>query len=117
MLNMIFADIYGFMYPGFLQGIMTGYAEGLEITGNLLLIAAVMTEIPIVMVLLSRVLSHPINRWVNIMASVITIVFVIGGGSTKPHYLFFASIEVACMLFIIWYAWTWRKHEQQFKSS
>lgn len=117
MLNMIFADIYSFMYPEFLQEIMTGYAEGLEITGGLLLIAAVITQIPIAMVLLSRVLSYPINRWANIVASVITIVFVIGGGSTKPHYPFFASIEVACVLFIIWYAWTWREHEQQFESS
>lgn len=42
---------------------------------------------------------------------VITIVWVIGGGSTTLHYIFFATIEVVCTLFIVWYAWTWRKSE------
>jgi hypothetical protein len=42
---------------------------------------------------------------------VITILFVIGGGSIYLSYLFFASVEVICMSFIIWYAWTWRSPE------
>jgi hypothetical protein len=28
-----------------------------------------------------------------------------------PHAVFFAMIEAACTLFIIWYAWTWRTPE------
>jgi hypothetical protein len=34
---------------------------------------------------------------------------VVGGGSLTTHYLFFASVEVAALLFIIWTAWTWRE--------
>jgi hypothetical protein len=30
-------------------------------------------------------------------------------GALTPHYLFFASVEVAALLFIIWTAWTWRE--------
>ena len=41
----------------------------------------------------------------DIIASVITIVFVIGGGDTYLSYIFFASVEVMCILLIIWYAW------------
>lgn len=110
MLNMIFADIVGFMNPGALEDIITG-AIGFEISQEILLVFSILLEIPIAMVFLSRVLEHRINRWANVVASVITILFVIGGGSTYLSYLFFASVEVICMLFIIWYAWTWRSLE------
>src|SRR5450756_2659731 len=58
MFNMLAADILIFEYPGFLKGIMTGYAEKLRITPGLLLIAAIMMEIPIAMIFLSRVLKY-----------------------------------------------------------
>ncbi|GAJ20993.1 unnamed protein product, partial [marine sediment metagenome] len=45
------------------------------------------------------------------IASVITIVFVVGGGSLTLHYIFFATIEVVCLSLIVWYAWKWSKHE------
>lgn len=111
MFNMVFADIFSFMYPGFLQQTMTGNAEGTQITPGFLLIAAMVTEISIAMVFLSRLLKHGVNRWVNIIGGVITILWVIGGGSTMLHYIFFASIEVVCSLVIIWLAWTWRRPE------
>ena len=108
MLNMIFADIFSFMYPGALEQIMTGNAEQIQITPEFLLVAAVMTEIPIAMVLLSRVLGYRPNRIANIIAAGFTILFVIGGGSMTPTYVFFATIEIACLLYIIWFVWRWR---------
>lgn len=108
MLNMIFADIVGFMNPGALEDIITG-AIGFEISQEILLMFSILLEIPIAMVFLSRVLTYRINRWANIAAAVITILFVIGGGSAYLSYLFFATVEIACMLFMIWYAWTWRE--------
>ena len=65
----------------------------------------------IAMIFLSRVLKYRANRWANIIAGIITIVWVVGGGSTWPHYLFMGTIEVVCSLLIIWYAWKWPKPE------
>jgi hypothetical protein len=110
--NMVFADIVGFMNPGALEGIITG-TVGIEITPELLLVFSVLLEIPIAMIFLSRILKYRINRWTNIVACVITILFVIGGGSAYLSYIFFATVEVVCMLFVIWYAWTWRQLEAQ----
>ncbi len=107
MFNMLFADIFTFMNPGFLKGLMGGFAEQVQITPGLLLGFAIVTEISIAMVLLSRILSYRANRWANIIAGTITILYVIGGGSTTPHYIFFATIEVVAAAFIIWYAWKW----------
>jgi hypothetical protein len=113
MFNMAFADIFSFMYPGVLKQIIAGSAEGIQITPGFLLIAAIVTEIPIAMVFLSRLLKYGVNRWVNIIGGVITILWVIGGGSTTLHYIFFASIEVICSLVIIWLAWKWHNPEGQ----
>lgn len=104
MFNMIFADILSFMLPGFLNDILASNAP-LEVTETILLVFALVLEVPIAMIFLSRVLKPNVNRWANIVASVITMAFVIGGGSLMLHYIFFASIEVIAMLFIIRYAW------------
>ena len=110
MLNMIFADILTLYISEFLQEILTE-STPVQITQELMLAMAFIIEIPIVMIFLSRVLKHKANRWVNIIASVITILFVVVGGSLVLHYIFFAAIEVVCLSLIIWYAWKWPKQE------
>lgn len=117
MLNMLYADVFTFMYPGFLGELMSGYAGEVQVTGEFLLVAAVVTEIPIAMVLLSRVLGYRANRLANIGAGVITIFYVIGGGSLTLHYIFFAAIEVACLALVVWFAWKWPSPEMAVASS
>jgi hypothetical protein len=109
MFNMVFADIISFIYPGALQEILTGYAGSIHVTPGFLLAAAVVTEIPIAMIVLSRVLKHGVNRWLNIAAAVVTVAYIFGGGSLdQVHYLFFAAMQLAAALLIVWSAWTWR---------
>jgi len=110
MLNMIFADILTLYISEFLQEILTE-STPVQITQELMLAMAFIIEIPIVMIFLSRVLKYKANRWVNIIASVIIILFVVIGGSLVLHYIFFAAIEVVCLSLIIWYAWKWPKQE------
>ena len=112
MFNMAFADILGFMFPEFLEILETGYAGGMQITQGLMLTFAIILEIPIAMIFLSRVLKYGANRWANIIASVINIAFVWGLGSLEDlHYIFFAAIETVCMLLIVWNAWKWSNPE------
>jgi len=108
--NMVFADIVGFMTPGELEKIIAGDV-GIQITQELLLLFSLLLEIPIAMVFLSRVLTRQVNRWTNILAAIITIMFVIGGGSSYLSYLFFASVEVVCLLAIVWFSWRWADEE------
>lgn len=42
----------------------------------------------------------------------ITTLFVIGGGSLQLHYVFFATVEVACMALIVWSVWAGRGSER-----
>lgn len=108
MFNMAFADILGFMYPGALAKISTGTIDGVTVTPSFLLIAAVLVEVGIAMIYLSRTLPRSTARIANLIAVPVTIAFVIGGGSLIPHYIFFASIEVIAMLYIAYLAFRWR---------
>jgi len=108
MFNMVFADILTFVKPGALQELWAGQA-GVHVTTGLLLGFAILLEIPIAMIFASRVLKPRANLWSNTIAAVITTVFVVGGGSADPHYLFFATIEVACMALIVWSVWKSRR--------
>lgn len=103
-LNIVFADIVGFLNPGTLEAMMKG-AVGFEITQGLLLLFAVLLEIPIIMIFLSRILQGQASRWANIVAGAITILYVVGAGSLTLSYIFFAVVEVIGMLLIMWYAW------------
>jgi hypothetical protein len=106
MFNMVFADIVGFLNPGALEEMIA-----MKPAQGLLLVFSILVEIPIAMIVLSRLLKYRANRWANIIAGVITILYVIGGGNTSVSYIFFATIEVACMLLIVWYAWKWTEQE------
>jgi hypothetical protein len=106
--NMLYADILSFLRPEMLRGLMTGYAEGIRVTQPLLVGSAVMVEVPILMVLLARVLKPAVNRRANLVAVPLTAAFIIGGGSTSPHYLFVATVELVLLAVILRYVWRWR---------
>jgi hypothetical protein len=110
MFNMIFADILSFIKPGALQQISAGQT-GVHITPGLLLVFAVLLEIPIAMIFVSRILKPRAALWANGAAAVVTTAFVIGGGSADPHYVFFAAVEVGCMALIVGLAWARRRGE------
>lgn len=105
MINMLKADILSLYIPGAADEVAK--TAGTTPISQLMLGGAIMMEISIAMIILSRVLKHKINRWANIIASVITIAFVVGGGVSYPHYLFIATVEVICLLLIIGLAWRW----------
>jgi hypothetical protein len=113
MINMLKADILSLYIPGSLDELVK-FSGDTPIT-QLMLSGAIMMEISIAMIFLSRILNYRVNRWANIITSIITIVFVIGGGSTYPHYIFIATIEVVCLLLIAWIAWKWSSSEDILK--
>lgn len=110
--NYAYCDILGLMDSNLLNQILTGTVDGMNMTENFLLGAAVLMEIPIAMVLLSRILNHRANRWTNIIAgfimTVVQIASLLMGPPTK-YYLFCSIIEIATTLFIVWYAWRWKE--------
>ena len=109
--NMIFRDLHEFGRPGFLEEIMTGIVNGVQITEELMLLGGIMAEVPISMVLLSRVLKYRINRWANIIAGAITIAMIINNGVKDLDDIFFTVIEIVALSVVIWCAWKWRRQK------
>ena len=114
--NFMYCDTLLKLEPGVLEGIMSGFTGGgtVKITEGFLLGTAIMFEIPFLMIVLSWVLKHRVNRWANIIAATLFIVAQIGSlflGVPSPMYIFYSTIEIAALLLIVWNAWKWRNPE------
>jgi hypothetical protein len=113
--NYIYCDVLAHMESTTLRGLITGTIGSIQVTQGFLLTAAIMMEIPFAMIILTRVLKYRASRWANIIAGAIMAVIQVGtmGMGTAPtlYYLFYSAIEIACTLFIIWYAWKWTNPE------
>ncbi|MEO6683568.1 MAG: DUF6326 family protein [Ginsengibacter sp.] len=114
-LNYLYCDLIGLMDSSLLKQYLTGHIDGLIINERFLLFAGILMEIPIAMVLLSKILAKNKNCWANIIAGIIKTVAMIATlfiGSVTMYYLFFAVIEIATTLFIIWYASNWLREKE-----
>jgi len=105
--NIIFLEFHKLLQPGFIEEIITGFIGGAQMTQGVLLLGAIVLEIPIAMLLLSRLLKYEANRWANIIAGAITIMAVGGNVLTDLDNIFFTTIIVAFLSLIVWYAWKW----------
>jgi hypothetical protein len=115
MFNYLYCDLIGMMDKTFLKQYLTGTVGNMKITQGFLLGASILMEIPIAMILLSKVLKYRANRWANIITGVImTLSQVASLMVAKPtiYYAFFSVIEITTTLFIVWTAWKWTKPQE-----
>jgi hypothetical protein len=119
--NYVYADILTLYFNASLQPaawkqFQAGQVGSIHITQGFVLVGAILMETAIAMVLLARVLPYRANRWANLIVGVIQTVEVAwsltGPVYSNLFYFFFAAIEIACTLFIIWYAWTWPRPDR-----
>jgi Family of unknown function (DUF6326) len=94
-----------------------------------LLGSAVLMEIPIALILASRLLPFRANQLANIIAGgvmtltngFLTFVLPLTNGDFRdpvyPAYVFFATIETVCTSVIIWRAWTWSPKDAEASTS
>jgi hypothetical protein len=93
--------------------VLTGFDPTVprDLNRDALLAASFLMEIPIAMVLLSRMLRYRPNRWSNIIAgafmAVVQVSTLFVGSGPTAYYVFFSAVEIACLLFIVWTAWRW----------
>ena len=105
MVYMIFADIFSIMLELDQKGTL---GEMPTEAKTMMALAAFLTSIPILMIYFARVLPYKVNRLLNIIAGIFTILYVVGGGLLLPHYVIVASVEVIALLIIIVKAWKWK---------
>ena len=99
--NMLLRDLHEFPTEGYIEELMA-----LKLSDPTMLLYGFIVEIPILMVLLSRILKDSVNKWANIVAAGIA---MLGIASTLPTAdlddLFFALINVGALLAVMRTAW------------
>jgi hypothetical protein len=104
-----YGDIFGSFQPGHIEEVTAGEISGIEITQAFLLAVSVYIAIASVMVFQTLVLKPMVNRWINIVLSILYIVSIVASviAETWAYFLFLSATECGLLLLIIWYAWTW----------
>lgn len=103
--NYLYADVFTLFFNS------TAQKETFAMPQESVLVFAVLMEIAIAMVFLSRFLNYDANRWANIIAGIVQTALVtwsLTGQTPLPFTIFFSGIEIVCTLFIVWYAWMWK---------
>ena len=109
-LNYIFCDVFTLFHSESLKQLMTGEMGGMEINQEFLLAFSLLMELPMIMIVLSRILSYKPNRMANIIvASIMTLVqaATLFTADNTLHYIFFSTIEIITTGFILYTAWRW----------
>lgn len=110
--NFMFCDIFTLIHAPDLQRIITGVVDGIEMNQGFLLSFAVLMEISMVMIVLSKLLPRKINRIANSAAAGILLIiqgWTLTSGEITLHYWFFSIIEIATLLTILVIALRWSK--------
>lgn len=99
--NMILRDLHEFPTEGYIEELIS-----LKLSEKVMLFYGFMVEIPILMVLFSRLLNDTANKWANMLAASIALLGIL---STLPAAdmddVFFAIISSAALLAVMLTAW------------
>lgn len=99
--NMLLRDLHEFPTEGYIEELMA-----LKLSDQVMLLYGFIVEIPILMVLLSRLLKDKANKWANIVAAIITLLGIL---STLPGAdlddIFFGVANVVALAAVMRTAW------------
>lgn len=115
-LNFIFCDVFTLMHAEDLKNILNGTIDGTQLTQEFLLGFALLMEIPMLMILFSRILKYKLNRILNIVCAILLAFIQLWSltvGNTSLHYVFFSVVEIATCTIIVWTAWKWKIDKEQ----
>jgi len=99
--NMLLRDLHEFPTEGYVEELMS-----LNLSDGTMLIFAFIVEIPISMIVLSRILNNKANKWVNSIAVIVTsvgILYTIPNGDLDD--IFFAIVNSIAFVVIILTVW------------
>ena len=109
--NYIYCDVFTLHLAKYLEAFLSGQVGGMKITEEFLLVFSGIMQIPMIMIVLSRILTFKPNKYLNIIAGIITTsiqAFTVTMGGTL-HYMFFSFFEICTGLLIIYLAYTWKQ--------
>jgi hypothetical protein len=98
---MILRDLHEFPTEGYVEELMS-----LQLSEQAMLFYAFIVEMPVSMIVLSRILNNKANKWANIIAVIIAsfgILYTLPSGDMDDF--FFAIVNSAAFIVIVFTAW------------
>ena len=110
-----FGAILGLFKHGYIQGLIDGEIDGINITQNVLLGNAVIMMAPAFMAFLSLVIQLPTIRWLNLIVccSYLLLILMTYGYyfsyniKTWHYYNILKTVEIILYALLIRYNWKW----------
>jgi Family of unknown function (DUF6326) len=105
----VYVDIFSFYMPGTIDDILIGRVWEFDITQGWALGALALMAIPSLMVFLSLALPVVAARRANLVVATVYVLVSIGNavGETWAFIWLGSAVEVALLLLLLRYAWTW----------
>ncbi len=106
LLNILFRDIHEFLRTGYIEQVISGTVYGNKITEEILLVSAIVLQIPLLMTVLTLVMNARLTRWLNILAAGIMFVSI-SAFIQQPDMddIAFAVFEGIALVAIVVIAW------------
>jgi hypothetical protein len=104
-----YADYYKMFMPGEIAAMTSGRAEGTQLTQSSLLLYAVITILPALMIFLSLALAPKVNRLLNIVVGVLYVGIGVLSlvGHTWAFWVFYCALLVLIAALVVVYSWRW----------
>ena len=119
MLVYIYTDFYTLYVPGKVDEILSGFKDGMMITQVSLLVIAVITIIPAMMIILCLMINAKVNRWLNIILGILHVAIGVVNlvGATWSYYIYYGVLLIFIALCIVVISWKWPNCSMEEKKS
>lgn len=107
LLNIIFRDLHQFVMPGFIENVMTGRFNGMDITPELMLLGGIVVSVPISMIPLSLLLERSFLRPLTIVAALVTSVTMIPPAPMDLDDTYHLVLQLLAIAGIVATCWRW----------
>ncbi len=114
--NYIYCDVFILHDARYLEAFLSGDVGGMKITENFLLAFSAVMQVAMIMIVLSRFLANTFNKYINIIAGIITTTvqsFTVAMGGSTIYFKFFSFFEICTGLLIIYFAMTWKNSNDE----
>jgi hypothetical protein len=102
--------------PGVINNIIAGEFEGMEINAGFLMVFSLFWLIPLIMAFLTLVLKDAMNRYTNVVLSLLFGIYLIfsvslplSKGQEFSGHLLLETVGIIIAFLIFWHAWKWPK--------
>ncbi|MHA1992455.1 MAG: DUF6326 family protein [Candidatus Hodarchaeales archaeon] len=105
---LMLSNLWGDVLRVYVGDVTPGEIDGKKMTRGISLGIAIFMAIPIVMIVLSLTLPYSVNRWINIIVSIVFFGFTLV--SLRGYPLYQKSLMILGLglnVLTIWYAWNW----------